>query len=201
MLAIPRMRSGVKIPSMNAMSAMGISVILVVLSPQFSLGHRLESHPLPPSQCTGTHPKVCLYPEHHHVNKRTLSYVTTLTKAVKSAGYDALVPKRVDVVSRTYRPTNADIQGIEVDPDGYNSGTVDIRVIADELITPLHCKQLYNDSRPPEESYWQRKHSLTKTLLSAAGVEFYEEDYIPGSKVVSPDEAARIMKDFKECKL
>ncbi|WP_157880936.1 hypothetical protein [Streptomyces griseoruber] len=201
LLVVPSISSGIRVPSRAGTAALGAVLAAVVLSPQVPLTDRLSSHPVRPTQCVGKAPKICVYPEHHRVNDRTVEYVETLVRAARSAGYAALVPDRVDVMSRTYRPQNPGVQGLEVDPDGYDSGVVDIRSIADSLTTPYHCDALYDDSRPPGDRYWIRHHSLTKTLLDAADVRFDDGEYIPGSQVLTPEAAGSVVADFKSCAL
>ncbi|MFJ6940000.1 hypothetical protein [Streptomyces sp. NPDC101132] len=193
-------RSGRVIPTRIGASAMAL-IALIALGGQYALpDQRLIAKAETPTDCTDAEPTVCLYPEHQRFQDQAVGHVRTLTKAARARGYDALVPKRVEELSRTYRVTSPDIAGLEISADAYATGKVTLEEVASGLVRPLHCAGLY-EGRGPGPKYWQREFSLYATLLHTADIKVDPREFPEPAKILTPKEVQDIRADYAACKL
>ncbi|MDT0491391.1 hypothetical protein ACPEIF_23780 [Streptomyces sp. NPDC012600] len=195
------LRSGRRVLT-AAGAALAVGVVVAVVGGQYALpAERLTAKAEAPADCTeGAGPVICLYPEHRRFRDQVVQHVRTLTEAAGEAGHTALVPRRVEELSRTYQVTTPDRIGLEISADAYASGEVSVQDIAASLVRPLHCSALYEEPGPGEK-YWSREFSLYFTLLHTAGITVDTAEFPVKPRVLTPAESADIMKDYATCDL
>ncbi|MFF3604372.1 hypothetical protein [Streptomyces sp. NPDC002463] len=126
--------------------------------------------------------------------------MTTLTDAARSHGYDALVPERIEELSRTHRVQSPRAIGLEIPADAHSTDTLSIEEITSALVRPLHCSALYEEPGPGP-TYWQRESSLYLTLLHTADIKADPHQFPEPARILTPKEAQGIKNDYAACRL
>ncbi|MFG2296582.1 hypothetical protein [Streptomyces sp. NPDC048603] len=201
LLLLPlRLRSGRRVPTAGGAAVLAALLVAVIGSRYTLPDQRLVAKAERPSDCTGTTPEVCLYPEHRRFRGQILRHVDMLTEAARSRGYTALVPRRIEELSRTHRVTSPEVAGLEVPADAYTTGRVTLEDVASALVRPLHCAGLYEEPGPGV-NYWRREFSLYATLLGTAGAEVDPREFPEPARILTPEEATDIKADYARCRL
>ncbi|WP_327344311.1 hypothetical protein [Streptomyces europaeiscabiei] len=195
-----RLRSGRKVLTTAGAVAVALTAVLFVGGRYALPETRLVARPVAPAACVGSAPEVCLYPEHQRLHDQILQHVRILSEGARSKGYDALVPGRIEELSRTYSVSNPDIVGLEMPSDAYATGRVSVEEVASSMVRPLHCSEFY-DEAGPQEAYWAREFSLLYTLLSAAGVRLDTAEFPVEPRILTPEQVEDIMDDYAVCDL
>lgn len=201
LLLLPmRLRSGRKVLTTAGAVLVVLTVVLVAGGRYTLPDTRLVARPAAPTDCVGSAPRVCLYPEHQRLRDEVVRHVRTLSEAARSGGYAALVPERVDELSRTYQVNTPSVVGLEIPSDAYVSGRVPIKDVASSLIRPLHCSALYEEPGPGD-AYWEREFSLYITLLGTAGIKVDTAEFPVTPRILTPKQVDDIMNDYAACEL
>ncbi|MGX2995627.1 hypothetical protein JNUCC64_15250 [Streptomyces sp. JNUCC 64] len=193
-------RSGLRLPTAVGGGCAALAVVLVAAGPHVLPADRLTSVEAAPTDCSGTAPEICLYPEHQRFKAQVVGHVRTLTEAADAAGYTSLVPERFDELSRTYRVGDPTVTGMEIPADSYASGEVRIEDVASALVRPLHCDLMYEEPGPGP-AYWKEEFSLYATLLNAAGVKVDPREFPAPPEILSPREVEKIKSGHRTCAL
>ena len=187
-------------PSAVGFGALGLVLLIVVAAQLLLPAHRLEAAPRAPGVCFHAGVPVCLFQEHRRHRGSVQRHIEALVTAARRNGYKSLVPVRVVETSRTYggaKPGTATFTLPLVPSVG---GKARIDDWAYELTNPAHCPLLTSLVGPPE-SYYRRKAELEVTWLSLLGVRSWQLDFDPTLRVLTPEETAAIVADFRDCRL
>ncbi|CAM5334485.1 hypothetical protein GCM10010329_37450 [Streptomyces spiroverticillatus] len=201
LLLLPlHLRSGRRLPTRAGAGALVLAAVFVVGGQYAFPGQRLTEQAESPDSCTGSAPVVCVYAEHRRFQNETVRHVQTLSAAARSRGYRALVPDRVEELSRSYRVRTPGTAGLELPADAYVSGRVALKDVASGLVRPLHCPALYEEPGPGP-AYWQREFSLYATLLNTAGITVDPREFPEPARPLTPKEVQDIKDDYATCDL
>jgi hypothetical protein len=199
-VAVPlALRAGRRMPSPTG-AGMLVAALLIVLVPQAMAdpGRRnLEATPEPPTLCFEGEPTICFHEQHARFAEPVAMQINDLVDAADQAGYQALVPDRVEEESRGYTPAAGTWSFAPV-LEVYRGEPWLTEDLIQSLVAPTHCPQLTDDDGGPPEAYWQNLSSLMRTWSELAG-----EDYVAfgDERVLSPDEVAAVMDAFGRCEL
>ncbi|MFJ4689540.1 hypothetical protein ACIQNG_37750 [Streptomyces sp. NPDC091377] len=195
-----RQRSGLRLPTTAGAVCAALTVVLVAAGPYVLPADRLTPATAAPTDCSGTAPKICLYPEHQRFKNQVVQHMQTLTEAASAAGYTSVVPERLDELSRTYRISDPTVAGMEIPADAYPTGQIRIEDVASALVRPLHCDLMYEEPGPGP-AYWQEEFSLYATLLHTAGIKVNPNEFPTPPKILSPQNVQKIMNSHRSCSL
>ncbi|MFI8087095.1 hypothetical protein ACIF9R_02115 [Streptomyces sp. NPDC086080] len=202
MLLLPlRMRSGVRVPT-GAGSGLAAVTVAVLASTSLVLpAQRLQMAPQTPQDCVGSSPQVCLFAEHSRFAGTVNSQFRDMVDAARDAGYDALIPDKVEEMSRTYRPApGTGTAGLQIPADTYETGELSLDELVTEIVTPQHCAALYGEE-PPSDGYWERNLSLYATWMTLMDVKMDLQDFPVPVKILDAEQVRDIKADFARCDL
>jgi hypothetical protein len=170
-------------------------VIALWLAPPVLPASLLVSDPSPPDTCVGEGPVVCYYHEHARHAAPYLDLVGRASRAALDNGYDALVPTRMEEISRRYIPDGPDV--VALDPfEAYYPGD---EYVMESLVYPMRCPQMHAEQAPSEE-FWRNQRLLTATWMSLMGQVYALPDPAEASLVpLPPDEVTAIMSTLRAC--
>ncbi|MEU2119474.1 hypothetical protein ABZ567_28375 [Streptomyces sp. NPDC016459] len=201
LLLLPiRLRSGRRTLTAAATLTLVLLAATVIAAQHTLPARRLVTDAAPPTDCTTTAPAVCLYPEHARFRGQINRHVATLTAAARSHGYAALIPERVEELSRTHCVRSPHVSGLQISADAYATDEVSLEEVASALTRPLHCPDFYTDTGPGP-AYWQREFSLYATLLHTAGVRVDPHEFPAAPRILTPTEVQGIKNDYAACRL
>ncbi len=191
---------GLRLPSGRGTAALCAALGLIVVGQLLLPERRLEAAPRAPEMCSDEGVRVCLFQEHRQSADHVRRQVRVLVAAARANGYDSLVPEEVVESSRTFAAARP---GTATFALPLSTGHPDRERLDDwayELTTPTHCPVL-SSGQPPADSYLRRKALLEVTWLSLVGIRSDLLDFGEGLHVLTPAQVARIVADFRACRL
>lgn len=194
-VARPVQRSSYLTPGVAWVTAALVTASVLYVAPRAVAGEPLESAPQPPDDCSGSEPIVCIFPEHRRYADPTLTQVDALVDVAREAGYESLVPARLEESSRRYDA--ADGRGTMSLPI-LEPGPMDLGALVQRLVMPAWCDALSADT-PPPDSYFASLESLVFTWTSLAGDPYNPMDN--DLSVLGADDVQRIMSAWSACDL
>lgn len=195
LLARPRVSRGRLVPSLRGVTSALLTGVLLVAAPSAVSGAPLTAAPEAPTDCTGSDPDVCVFPEHRRNAAATLQQVDALVQAARAGGYDSLVPERVLEVSRRFDA--ADGRGTVSIPT-IEPGPVDLPVLVAAMLTPTWCPQLSAEEPPPEQ-FWAALGQLVFTWTGLVGAPY--DPLAQGLVPLTPEQVAHVLDGWAGCDL
>ena len=205
----PRLVAAWRVPDGRGIAAASVAILAIMAAQIFGPTSTYVTTPMsPPTACydlpTTT---ICFHSEHRRFALPLVLELDALFAAATSAGYDGLVPKRVEQRSWTYQPdVSTETWALWLPAEVFASQPLSRRDLLFDLLSPDHCPELSADV-PPSEEYFQRYSTVVATWLSLTGVSRAEidEDMFLGTDIPDPypgpDEIADIISDFTACDL
>ena len=182
-----------------------VALFVLVIAGTRILGpaeRELLSSPRPPSDCYFIEPTVCIHGEHRRVADSTVQEIDVLSQAAIAAGYESLVPAVVHEMTWSYRPSSSEVQGLQISSSVLAGGRWDQLFLANTLLTPAHCTQIFGVTAPGE-SYFTSLEALTLTWISLVEnpVSDELEDVPPDllEDVLTPQEAEEAKAFLDSC--
>jgi len=202
LLLLPlRTRSGVRVPTVAGSGLAAVTVAVLASTSLVLPTQRLQTAPHAPQVCVGSGPQLCLFTEHSRFAGTVNSQLRDIAKAAKDAGYDALIPDKVEEMSRTYRPApGTGTAGLQIPAEMYETGELSLEELVTELVTPQHCDALYGEA-PPNDAYWERNLSLFATWMNLMDVKMDLQDFPVPVKILDVEQVRAIKADFARCDL
>lgn len=159
---------------------------------------RLTTDAIPPQLCGAAQTiPTCFYPQHARVADSFTAEFWTVIQLTRDAGYEDLLPTRVDEVSRTWAPTDPQGGIFIVTPEHLAGEPPTPTEIIYGLTQPLHCPQLQTD-QPPSAKYGEDLHSLIATWVGLIDPALREAEG-GAEHPLTTDEAAHLMHEFRTC--
>lgn len=196
-----RERSGLNVPTPTGATLLAVAAAIIVAGQVVLPGQRLVADPQPPDKCWEFFQRrvACMYAEHDRFQPQVQQELKILMAKAEAKGYEKLIPRRIEEVSRTYVPPDGATASLALD-EAYESGTVRTEEIVFGLVHPAHCAQLYDPNRGVGEDFAARERRLFVTWMALAGPD------VPGTRPDGPDllrpaEARAILADFARCDL
>ncbi len=194
-------RSNIRTPTIGSAVLIAAVVAMVVATPMTLPAHRYVAAPKPPTQCVGSAPQICMYPEHRRYSAIVRRTINTLAEAARSHGYPEFVPARVVEESRTYHPSGPGIFPLYLPADVYEAGRLPLEEAASMILNPTHCPSLQSPDLGgvDMDQFGLNYFSLLKTWLHLVGIDDVGGPFEP--KLLSPEEVGAILDDFAHCRL
>jgi hypothetical protein len=177
-------------------ACLAVASVMVVGSANSVVGGApLQERVEAPELCVEAGTTVCVYREHFPYAGDTLETLQVMFDSASAAGYESLVPVRVEEWSRRYEPDRQSgvwglytiERNVEVDPAWG---------LAQSLLVPYQCPALSDDVGPPEQ-LWQSLEALTYTWMTVAGYDIPELK----TTVLEPKDVDRILEAWSRCDL
>lgn len=195
-----RYRRGRVLPS-RAGAVLLVALLVVVVSGQV-LGPQARKSlaaPVAPERCYDLEPTICLYDYHGRHADEVASRVDALVDAASAAGYDALVPTRIEQESYNYVPSDPEVWSFFLDPSDMVSDTWSQEAVIQGLLIP-RCEALSSPEGPPE-GYFEDLTRLMGTWSVLAGLPDVTGQYEHPEDVLPPGEVADILDRWSRCEL
>ena len=194
-------------PSRVQLSSITLLVVLVaVVTGSRVLGptDRMElAQAEPPTLCYAAEPTICVYQEHQRVAEQTVEATMALVQAARDNGYDFLIPRAVHETSWSYRPSTAAIRGLVIPTEVLAGDEWNLLELAQTLLTPMHCRQVFEDDSLPEEYFGNLETLVVTWVLLVEDQETSVElvDVPPDLRegALSPDDALAAKSYLDSC--
>ncbi|MGH3388513.1 MAG: hypothetical protein ACRDOO_06515 [Actinomadura sp.] len=157
--------AGTRVPTVGGAVALALAVAVLVGPRSFGPDQRFVPGDLPGmGDCVGERVPVCFHPEHRPFAEAVVGDVEAFYRLAAERGVADLLPARVveDVHGRL---AARDAATLTPTPDELASGEISPVRLAQEILMPHHCAQLYADS-PPAAEYWLSMEALMIYLTS-----------------------------------
>lgn len=157
---------------------------------------RWLENPQAPTDCRGTAPVICTYPEHKQAADRWDPDVRSMFDAVRREGYGSLVPDKVEEISRTYAPSGSvAIRSINLS-DVENDSDTRTRLAA-QLTSPVHCAFMSADVRPSDAYHTDFDKVFNVLMVASSPASVRASGKLP--VIVSPQEAEETLRRLWSC--
>lgn len=198
LIAIPvRVVSGRRRPPRTAVLALAVAAIGAPLLAPIIKIERFERVSVAPTSCSGSQPVVCMYPDHERFLPSAEQSLARLHKGAATLGVADLLASHVKERVPGEGPARDGQGRIQIPVDSFRSGELTPFELANDLVVPYHCPELYGD-RPPSFQFGENLHRASGTLLAASG---YRVDAPPGEGPMSPAELRSVLTAFKSCQI
>ncbi|AEI11141.1 hypothetical protein [Cellulomonas gilvus] len=180
---------------------------LVVVAGQAGPDDRLARTNARPTDCAPVAGvTVCMFPEHRRVAGEVRRELGVVLEAARTHGYAALVPARVEEASASYSPGGPGTAAIRVEAELEGQAPSDEGLVLG-LVEPTHCTpwdlpvaEAAVSGAELSEEYFADLDRLVGTWLALV-----DPDAVvagagdPGPPLLAPQEAARVMEQFRTC--
>jgi len=159
-------------PHLLGVTALGAA--LVVLRSARGLGpdqRQMLAEPYPPDRCHGENPVVCYYPQHQRMAEPSYEAIADFAQRARQAGYHDLIPDAIHETSRSYFPTDPEIQGLHISAREYEGRPPDPPSLIWNVLYPHHCRQWDGYAFDLQEPLFDLFLSLTEGLFWLYAIE------------------------------
>lgn len=198
LIAVPvRVVSGRRRPPRAAAGILGIVVIGALLFAPMIKIERFERVSVAPTSCSGSQPVVCMYPDHERFLPSAEQSLARLYKGAAALGVTDLLASHVKERVPGEGPARDGQGRFQIPVDSFRSGELTPFELANDLVVPYHCPELYGD-RPPSFQFGENLRRASGTLLAASG---HRVDAPPEEAPMSTAELRSVLTGFKSCRL
>jgi hypothetical protein len=155
--------------------------------------------PTPPDRCYEWTPTICVYEYHGKYAEEAVIRIKSLLDATAAAGYDALVPSRIEQRSYNYIASDPAVATFFLDPGDLGVPNWIQEVAMTGLLTP-NCPQLRSEQGPPM-AYFENFSKILSTWSLAAGLPDIFGNYLSLDEAMTPDEVAEVLGRWRSCAL